>query len=303
MCQQIDMKPDVQIPVPAARLFKWNVAMSVFHTTFAIVVLAAGQIDLKLPVYGSKMQLVVLANETDDDNGWKYVPLQPDRVGWLHATVFTAIFFFCSAFAHFGAAFLWKKQYLAGLASAYAPFRWIEYSVSATVMILILGYIAGTIYLNMLVLLCALTFMTMSFGHLHEVICRPVSLQQWSGPSKLWRLQAHLLGYIPQIFAWSMIISQFLANANMSTTNSFGEHQQMPSFVYGIVFAEMLIFWSFGLVQLVVTLRPPSRYCEGEIMYMWLSLFAKGYLGLMLLSNVLMAGGYSEIFEDDAVVV
>ena len=101
MCQQIDMKPDVQIPVPAARLFKWNVAMSVFHTTFAIVVLAAGQIDLKLPVYGSKMQLVVLANETDDDNGWKYVPLQPDRVGWLHATVFTAIFFFCSAFAHF----------------------------------------------------------------------------------------------------------------------------------------------------------------------------------------------------------
>ena len=41
MCQQIDMKPDVQIPVPAARLFKWNVAMSLFHTTFAILVLAA----------------------------------------------------------------------------------------------------------------------------------------------------------------------------------------------------------------------------------------------------------------------
>ena len=38
-------------------------------------------------------------------------------------------------------------------------------------------------------------------------------------------------------------------------------------------------------------------------MYMWLSLFAKGYLGLMLLSNVLMASSFSDIYADGASVV
>jgi len=71
----------------------------------------------------------------------------------------------------------------------------------------------------------------------------------------------------------------------------------MPAFVYGIVFGELLIFWSFGIVQLVVSLRPPSKYYQGEIAYMWLSLFAKGFLGIIVLSNVLVLGRFTEIFE------
>ena len=48
---EITMKDDkVRLPVPVARLFKWNVAMSVFHTTFAVMVLAAGKVDLKMPM-------------------------------------------------------------------------------------------------------------------------------------------------------------------------------------------------------------------------------------------------------------
>lgn len=46
----MDMKDEVRLPVPASKLFKWNVAMSVFHTTFAVLVLAAGKIDLKMPM-------------------------------------------------------------------------------------------------------------------------------------------------------------------------------------------------------------------------------------------------------------
>ena len=34
-----------------------------------------------------------------------------------------------------------------------------------------------------------------------------------------------------------------------STTDSSGEKRQMPTFVYAIVFGEVLIFWSFGVVQ------------------------------------------------------
>ena len=123
-------------------------------------------------------------------------------------------------------------------------------------MILILGYTSGTITLPVLVSLFGFTAITMSFGHLHEVICRPKSLDEWAVASKLWRLQAHLIGYVPQCFAWALVIA-----------------------------------------QLVVSLRPPSKYYQGEIAYMWLSLFAKGLLGLLILSNVLILGSYTEIYE------
>ena len=141
---------------------------------------------------------------------------------------------------------------------------------------------------------------TMFFGHLHEVICRPKSAEEWSSPSKLWRLQAHLLGYVPQCFCWGLVISQFFEAGGTSTTDASGEKRQMPSFVYGIVFGELLIFWSFGLVQLVVSLRPPAKYYQGEIAYMWLSLFSKGFLGLIVLSNVLILGSFTEIYEQQA---
>ena len=49
-----------------------------------------------------------------------------------------------SCFFHLGNALLWKKFYLRALASGYAPFRWIKYTFSASVMILILAYTSGT---------------------------------------------------------------------------------------------------------------------------------------------------------------
>lgn len=286
----------VKLPVPTTRLRRWNVGMCLFHLIFAIITFSIGQIDLRLPVYRAEMGLKVL---NGSKRGWKYVPLEPVRVGWIHATVAVAWFFLLSSLAHFGNAVLWRKYYERALENAYAPFRWIEYSFSASVMVLILAYIPGNVFQRELVALFGLTFITMVFGHLHEVICRPKSLQEWAEPNVLWRLQAHIFGYVPQLFAWGLIIAQFMRAATASTTDSQGETREMPKFVYGIVFGEVIVFMCFGIVQLVVSLRAPAKYYQGEIAYMWLSLFAKGFLGVMMLANVLMAGGYSEIYDDE----
>lgn len=287
-------KSAVSLPVPVAQLQKWNTGMCIFHAIFGIVVLTVGKIDLRVPIYASDPGIEVLANS----DGWAYKPQAPYRVGWLYLTVLVASFSFLSAFAHLGNCLLWREQYIRSLRCGYAPSRWVEYCFSASIMVLILSYISGTIFRDTLILLFALTMITMIFGHLHEVICRPKDLDSWEIPGFAWRLQAHLLGYAPQIFAWTIIIGNFLEGASTSTTDSSGETRQMPNFVYAIVFGEMLIFWSFGIVQLVVSVRPPSKYYQGEIVYMWLSLFAKGFLALLCLTNVVMAGGYSEIYED-----
>jgi hypothetical protein len=230
--------------------------------------------------------------------GWALAPDTDTRVGWMYMTSLVALFFGMSCGFHFGNAFIWRKYYEYALERAYAPFRWIEYSGSASVMILILSYTSGTLLSPMLVSLFALTMITMYFGHLHEVICRPKSLDEWECKNKLWRLQAHLLGYVPQCFAWGLIIAQFMDAGGKTTTDASGQTRQMPKFVYAIVFGEMAVFWSFGVVQLIVSLRPPSKYCQGEIAYMWLSLFAKGFLGIIVLGNVLILDDFTDIYEN-----
>mmetsp|Transcript_25715 Transcript_25715/g.83702 ORF Transcript_25715/g.83702 Transcript_25715/m.83702 type:complete len:140 (+) Transcript_25715:76-495(+) len=99
-------------------------------------------------------------------------------------------------------------------------------------MVLILSYTSGTIELYLLVLLFGLTFVTMLFGHLHEVICRPESLDLWEG-RPLYRLQAHFFGYVPQLFAWGIILAQFFKAGGASTTDAAGNERQMPAFVCG----------------------------------------------------------------------
>jgi len=302
----IELSPDpdapLRLPVPASKLLKWNAAMTLFHAIFAAITLAVGNLDLRVPVYGSGVKLIVggkngTAVGTDAEDGFALKPDFSERATWLYLTWAVACFFLLSCFFHLGNALLWRPLYLRALASGYAPFRWIEYSFSASVMILILAYTSGTTTLPVLVSLFGFTAITMSFGHLHEVVCRPKSLDEWAISSKLERLQAHLMGYVPQIFAWALVVGQFLEAGGSSTTDSKGEKSQMPSFVYGIVFGELLIFWGFGLVQLVVSLRPPAKYYQGEIVYMWLSLLAKGVLGLLVLSNVLVLGSFTDIYK------
>merc|ERR1712028_190005 len=119
----------------------------------------------------------------------------------------------------------------------------------------------GTTTQPVLVSLFGFTAITMAFGHLHEVICRPKNLEEWAISNKLERLQAHLMGYVPQFFAWGLVVAQFMEAGGSSTTDS-----------------------------------PPAKYYQGEIAYMWLSLFAKGVLGLLVLSNVLVLGSFTDIY-------
>jgi len=292
----------VELPVPARTLTIMNALLCGFHATFATITLVVGNIDLRVPVYGSGVKLIVGGTNgsnvgTEAEEGFALKPDFSERATWLYLTWATASFFLLSFFFHLGNALLWRKPYLRLLASGYAPFRWVEYTFSASVMILILAYTAGTTTLPVLVALFGLTAITMAFGHLNEVICRPKSLEKWAVSNPLERLQAHIIGYVPQIFAWVLVVAQFLEAGGESTTDSKGETSEMPAFVYGIVFGELLIFWGFGIVQLVVSLRPPAKYYQGEIAYMWLSLFAKGVLGLLVLSNVLMLGSFTEIYE------
>ena len=79
-------------------------------------------------------------------------------------------------------------------------------------------------------------------------------------------------------------------------TSSDGQ-SRMPDFVYGIVWGELFVFWSFGAIQLVFTSLPPKQYVYGEVSYQIMSLVSKGLLGLILIVNVLMLSNFEDIYN------
>jgi len=94
------------------------------------------------------------------------------------------------------------------------------------------------------------------------------------------------------VAAWTAILLNFFL------APSAEEGQGPPDFVYLIVYLQVALFFSFGLVQLVQQCLPPKRYPAGEVAYQWLSLGAKGVLGGILLTNVLVLGSFEELFEE-----
>jgi len=71
---------------------------------------------------------------------------------------------------------------------------------------------------------------------------------------------------------------------------NFASHRLSPG--------ELVVFWSFGLIQLVVTALPsPRHYPYGELAYQIMSLVSKGLLGIILIANILMLSSYADVYN------
>ena len=276
-------KNNFSVYFPPRTLFCLNISMAIFHTVLFATTLVVGNLDLKIPLYMTNITFV--RNQSSADPPFQLVPSYSEY-SYVYLTIITALFFVCSAFAHFGNAFLWKSFYERELSKCRVPTRWIEYFFSASIMIYIIAFNAG---MREHLLLWAVTLLiasTMPFGFLTEVYSNPISNDEWNQPLSL-RLTFHLLGYIPQMSAWILILLNFYSE----------KPQNPPAFVFGIIWGQMVLFFSFGFVQLYQILSPPKYYFKGEIAYQWLSLLAKGILGVFLLTNVLVLSSYDEIFN------
>jgi hypothetical protein len=275
--------------VHRTRLTLLNVAMCTFHTIFAGVVLSAANMRLSVPLYDTALEFeAATAME-----GMRLIPTYVES-GGLRVSVLAVAFFACSAVAHLGNAVLWRSSYLNGLARGQCASRWVEYFVSASVMMLAIAYTSGIRCYSQLLQIFALTATTMTFGWLNEVINRPSRAgdDRWEHPF-LYRAQAHLCGYVPQVAAWYCILYAFLGAGDGGACGP-------PDFVYFIVLGEAIVFFSFGLPQLYQVLAPPSRYVYGEYAYQVLSLTAKGLLGMTLLLNVLIYDSFDEAISTEA---
>jgi hypothetical protein len=185
-----------------------------------------------------------------------------------------AIFLGLSSLAHFiviSPKFF--PRYIAGLAAHRNFFRWVEYSISSSVMIVLIAQVTGISEVTALISIFGVNASMILFGWLQEKYEEPGN-GGWV---------PFIFGCITGIVPWLALVFYVFAIGGV------GENQA-PTFVYFIVFTIFLLFNSFALVQFVQykKIGKWSDYLRGERTYITLSLVAKSLLAWQIFANTLI---------------
>jgi hypothetical protein len=149
--------------------------------------------------------------------------------------------------------------------------RWIEYSISSSLMIVLITMIVGATDLAAMIAIFGVNACMILFGLLMEKYEKPGS------PSWL----SFLFGCFAGIIPWIIVVI-YLWSPN------FGD-QEAPGFVYGII-ASLFVFFNCFAVNMVLQYKkvgPWRDYLYGEKVYIMLSLTAKALLAWQVFSATL----------------
>ena len=186
-----------------------------------------------------------------------------------------AIFLGLSAFFHFLVASpQFFARYSAGIEKQHNYFRWVEYSISSSVMIVLIALITGVSDVAALIGLFGVNASMILFGWLQE---------KYENPGNGGWLP-FIFGSIAGIVPWLAILFYNLSIGGPADTSA-------PLFVYAIVISIFIFFNSFALVQWLQYKKAGkwSDYIRGEKTYITLSLVAKSALAWQIFASTLAA--------------
>ncbi len=241
------------------RLRRYNVLMGTLHLLQGVLILVLAT-DFSLPVGATFL------NGPPGVTDPTYTELFTVSLAWG-----VALFLFMSAAAHFIIAspgvFPWYK---ANLLKDRNYARWIEYSFSSSLMIVLIAMLTGINDIAALIALAGVNASMILFGLLmekYENPGRPNWLSYWFGV---------IAGAVPWI---AIAVYLFSPTTDASP----------PGFVYGIFFSLFIFFNSFA-INMVLQYRQVGRwrdYLFGESVYILLSLVAKSLLAWQVFAGTL----------------
>lgn len=243
------------------RLRPFNLVAGLFHLAQAIAIV----------VLSNSFSLPVSAMFASGPPGQ---PVSGDRLEELFSYPFgpaVAAFSFLSAFFHLLVVSPWGwPRYQRELGAGRNRFRWVEYSLSASLMIVLIAGITGITDVVALVGLFGANAAMIFFGWEMETKNRAGEDVDWSP-----FVFGSIIGAVPWIG-----ISIYL----------FGAGSDVPTFVYGIFVTIFVAFNCFAVVQL---LQYRARggwadYLRGERTYIVLSFVAKSLLAWQIFANTLV---------------
>jgi hypothetical protein len=244
-------------PDRLADLRRWNLALTVLHLAqaVAIVVLAT---DFAITVTGSFPA---------GPPGTEVPP--PDSLFDVPIGAAIAAFLGLAAIDHLLTSTVMRGSYERDLRRGINRFRWVEYSFSATLMVVLICLYSGITGVAALVAIIGANVAMILFGWVQELMNPPgrtstTMLPFWFGT---------LVGLAPWV-----ALSINLVGA-----------EELPGFVVGIFVSLFVFFMSFGLNQWLQYrgVGPWRDYAYGEKVYLVLSLGAKSALAWQIFAGSL----------------
>jgi hypothetical protein len=245
-------------PHSYARLRRRNLIAGVVHLAQAIMMLALS----------SGLSLPVTVNYLGDD------PIQVQR-GVAPETLFdvpvgplVALFLLLAAIDHLVVASPWAHAwYERNLSRGINVARWVEYSVSASLMVVLICLFVGIRDIAALLGLFGVNSAMILFGWLmerHQTPGRADWAAFWFGC---------FAGSVPWAAIWWYVLGA----------------DGVPGFVYAITLTQLILFTAFGLNQALQYAQVGRwrSYLFGESTYITLSLIAKSLLAWIIYANVL----------------
>lgn len=243
------------------KLRRLNFIVGGIHLLQAIAILALSN-DFAIPVEG-KVQ-----------TGPPGSPLTVDKVFFeMQFSILIAVFLLLAAIDHLlMAAPRTVNWYEANLRNGINKARWIEYSISASLMVVLIAMLVGITNLYAIIGIFAVNAAMILFGWLMESTNAPTAPVKWS---------PFVFGCIIGIVPWAAISIAF--------ANSQSEGDGVPGFVYGIFISLFLLFGCFAVIQFLQYRRRGkfADYLYGERAYLIASLVAKSALAWQVFAGTL----------------
>lgn len=246
----------------AYRRLRWyNAIMGLFHAAQGVAILALSN-SFSLPVTATFME------------GPPGTPLELTELFSVAVGPAVAAFVFLSAAAHWilvlPGVFGWYRRNLEQNRN-YA--RWMEYSISSSLMVVLIAMLTGIADVAALIAIFGVNASMILFGWLmekYEQPGRPNWLSYWFGV---------ITGAVPWI-----VIGIYLWSPTTAA--------EPPAFVYAI-FVSLFIFFNSFALNMILQYRqvgPWRNYLFGESAYILLSLVAKSALAWQVFAGALASG-------------
>ncbi len=241
-------------------LRRLNLAAAALHALQAAVVVALAP-DFSLPVTGTYLE-----------GPPGTAPQDPVVLFDIPTGLAVAGFLALSAVAHVLVSTVWWQSYLSDLSWHRNAARWVEYSLSASLMIVLIAQLVGISDIAALVALFGANAAMILFGWLQEKYEQPRSR-----------------GWLPFIFGCIAGVVPWLAIAIYLVSPGSASSAEPPGFVYGI-FVSLFVFFNVFALNQWLQYRGLGRWADylyGERAYIVLSLTAKSALAWQIFGGTL----------------
>lgn len=246
-------------------LIKFNKIMALLHALQAVIVLVLSS--------NTKGVFPVTTDHLVFDKATERLLVAKEHLFDLNLAHVVAAFFIMSALAHLSVATWYRKRYEKDLDLGINRARWIEYSLSASTMMVGIGLLTGIQDFSSLAMMFTLTAGMNLMGLVMEV---------WNQKQKTVNWLSYKIGCLLGIVPWLVIIFYLWASDNYGAAKP-------PTFVY---FIYVTIFASFNIFAWTMYKQYKRQgkwvdYLYGERTYIILSLVAKSLLAWQVFAGTL----------------